>query len=251
MRDCVFVVAQSKFTTAHESTKGAQNQGKDGKSKPSLPPDIPPIPRNHTSAHGRGNPLTRAPQSVVVPPMSATMQFCAIRASGGGRRARVSGNGGRASTIQWALGESGAKKQPWTGRNQATSCHTSYEPSPSIVVTNRPLLKSDAATLSSSHTDPFPPHISQTNIPPCYPSPPAPPFLSSQREPDRVSLTSSFVRNAAPRIELVGPEAKVRTGFRAASSHEMSVPSFCSEEQRCEWTKKGVGGGWWGSKHGS
>ena len=39
-------------------------------------------------------------------------------------------------------------------------------------------------------------------------------------------------RNAAPRIELVGPEAKVSTGKRLAKSASISVPSFCVRKNR-------------------
>ena len=34
-------------------------------------------------------------------------------------------------------------------------------------------------------------------------------------------------RNAAPRMELVGPEAKVNTGNFSAKAASISVPSFC------------------------
>ena len=39
-------------------------------------------------------------------------------------------------------------------------------------------------------------------------------------------------RNAAPRIEFVGPLAKVRTGKRSANAASMSVPSFCVRKKR-------------------
>ena len=52
--------------------------------------------------------------------------------------------------------------------------------------------------------------------------------ISVEVPPTSTTIASASPdRNAAPRIELVGPEAKVMTGSAVAAAASMTVPSFC------------------------